>query len=354
LIERKQNHFDELRLLSAWFVLFSHCYPLTGQAYGDPFARLTRLDTLGGVGVCIFFVLSGYLVTLSWQRSDSVSDFVWKRLRRIFPALVACVLVCTFLLGLLLTTLPISEYLSHKQTWDYLRTATGWEIRFALPGVFATVPHTNVVNGSLWSLPYEIHCYLALIVIGVLPLRLRWKTMFFAIGLVVAFIVRSNHSTTAPGSVFLGMDYYTNKLGICFAIGAVVASWKSVVGDQTKWLWLAILGFALSVSVPPSALREVSYLVTLSLLALAVALHSPWVPHFPEKMGDWSYGLYLWAFPIQQIIVQTTWSSERSFYHYLALTSALSFAIAAASWYSIERHWLTKESSSLGWIRKRN
>jgi hypothetical protein len=77
-LDRRTNNFDLLRLLAAWFVLFSHCYPLTGQPVLDPFARYTGIDTLGGIGVSIFFVLSGYLVTNSLERSSSVFSFARK------------------------------------------------------------------------------------------------------------------------------------------------------------------------------------------------------------------------------------------------------------------------------------
>lgn len=76
-LDRRSNNFDALRLLAAWLVLFSHCYPISGQKVADPFNRIVGLDTFGGVGVAIFFVLSGYLVTLSWQRSPGDASFLW-------------------------------------------------------------------------------------------------------------------------------------------------------------------------------------------------------------------------------------------------------------------------------------
>ena len=83
---KHDNNFDVLRLFAAWLVLFSHSYPLSGQPFADPFSRYVGLDTAGGVGVSIVFLLSGYLVAHWWQRSSSVASFVWKRVRRIYPA----------------------------------------------------------------------------------------------------------------------------------------------------------------------------------------------------------------------------------------------------------------------------
>ena len=154
-------------------MLFSHSYPIAGQLTTDPFARYVGIDTFGGVGVAIFFVLSGYLVTQSWQRTTSVVGFLWKRIRRIYSALVVCVLISTLVVGPLLTTLDLEVYATHDQTIDYLLTATAWDIHYVLPGLFWNNMHRHIFNGSLWSLPYEMACYLTLIATGLLPLAMR-------------------------------------------------------------------------------------------------------------------------------------------------------------------------------------
>jgi peptidoglycan/LPS O-acetylase OafA/YrhL len=353
VIARDQNHFDELRLLAAWFVLFSHCYPLSGQTLGDPFARTFGLDTLGGVGVSIFFVLSGYLVTLSWQRSDTVSDFLWKRVRRIFPALVWCVLVCVFCIGPLLTTLSVHDYLANAQTWRYLHTATAWHIQFALPGVFGSLPTPNVVNGSLWSLPYEIRCYAALVVVGILPLTLRSKTLLVVIVLIVALVLRNERGAVRLHEPLFAMDYYANKLGLHFAIGALIASWRGALAHWTNWFWLSAVVLVGIFNFEQSTFKEVGYVLMISLLILALGLHTQWMPHLPESMGDWSYGLYLWAFPVQQFLVQTKSHVNLGFAWFAVLCTFISLLCAALSWYLVERRWLTKNLAMLSWIRKR-
>jgi peptidoglycan/LPS O-acetylase OafA/YrhL len=354
LIARKRNHFDELRLLAAWFVLFSHCYPLTGQTSGDPFASFFGLETLGGVGVSIFFVLSGYLVLLSWQRADTVSDFVWKRVRRIFPALVVCIFVSVFCLGPLLTTLSLRDYFSHEQTWRYLHTATAWHVHFALPGVFGSLPNPNVVNGSLWSLPYEIQCYLVLAVVGALPMSLRWKTLLIVLVLTGVLVLRIERGAIRLHEPLLGMDYYTNKLGLHFAMGALVASWREAIFDRTRWFWFSSLALVGVFNLEPSAFREVSYVLLTSLLILAFGLHASWLPHLPQAIGDCSYGLYLWAFPVQQLFVQMKWHENLGFAWFVALSTLVSLLCAASSWYSIEKRWLIKERTTLTWLRKRS
>ena len=121
---RDNNRFDILRLLAAWLVLFSHCYPLGGRAASEPMASTLAIDTLGGVGVTIFFVLSGYLVTLSLERSPNVLEFARRRALRIYPALIAVCLLCVLVLGPWMTTWPKAAYWQQQLTWTYLQTAS--------------------------------------------------------------------------------------------------------------------------------------------------------------------------------------------------------------------------------------
>jgi len=174
-LNRDDNRFDILRLLAAWLVLFSHCYPLGGRASSEPLTRTAGIDTLGGVGVAIFFVLSGYLVTLSLERSPHLLEFARRRILRIYPALMTICLLSVVLLGPLLTTLPQTTYWHQRLTWSYLLTASAWIIQFPLPGVFADNPLPSAVNGSRWSPPYEITCYLVLALLSLVPGSTRAK-----------------------------------------------------------------------------------------------------------------------------------------------------------------------------------
>ena len=354
MTDRRNNNFDVLRLLAAWLVLYGHSYPLSKQGITDPFARTVGIDTLGGIGVSIFFVLSGYLVTISWQRASSVSDFAWKRARRIFPALIACVLLCTFVLGPLLTTLPILGYLQNAQTWEYLVTATAYEIRFALPQVFDTLPSASIINGSLWSLPYEIHCYIALAAIGVLPITLRWKLCVIVLLLSLALWVRP---LSPPADAFksaFAMDLYANKLGLHFAVGALLASWRDSIGQRYSWLWVGALPFAACLLLDHSSFKVAVYVVTSSLVLIAAGLHAPWLPKLPESMGDWSYGLYLWAYPVQQLIVYVFGVGHLDLASYVILSTITAMVCAAASWFLVEKRFLSIRNAPTGWIRKRN
>lgn len=338
---RHDNNFDILRLFAAWLVLFSHCYPLAGTGQPDPFARWVGVDTLGGVGVAIFFVLSGYLVTESWVRAPAVSTFVWRRVRRIYPALTVCVFVCAFLLGPLVTDLDIGAYLRHPQTYLYLETASAWWINYALPGVFTGNPVSNVINGSLWSLTYEINCYLVLLVVGLLPLAIRFKVLLAAIALLVLVLSRPENLVASPFAQHFGFDYYHGKLGLMFAIGAVFSTWRERLSP--KW-WHGGLGMLLLLALPESSIKTAAYALSMSIMTLGLATHSTWRLALPERIGDWSYGFYLYGFPIQQLLAFHGVHKSAGLAGYVAVCTVCTMAAAAASWYVVERPWLRRKA----------
>lgn len=297
-LNREDNRFDVLRLLAAWLVLFSHCYPLGGRPTLEPLMSTVGIDTLGGVGVAIFFVLSGYLVSISLERSSSVLEFARRRVLRIYPALVVVCLLCVLVLGPLMTTLPLAEYGSSRMTWDYLRNASAVSIRFQLPGVIAGNPLPGVLNGSLWSLPYEISCYIVLVLLSLLPGTLRAKVALALALLVGLFLLRPPMPSASPLDSFMLLDYFDTKLGLVFALGAVFGCWRDRIRPL---LWPALLALG-GIAVTQGHLQMLLFLLGLGTLTMWLALYGKWLPRVPARIGDWSYGAYLYGFPVQQVM----------------------------------------------------
>ena len=147
----RDNVFDVLRLAAAMAVLFSHCYPLTGR--DEPVLGVTG-ETLGDIGVSVFFAISGFLVTRSFMLDSRPRAFAAKRALRLLPALIVCVWLLALVLGPLTTTLPLSDYLTTPQTWIYpLRSSLLVTFAGHLPGVFGSNPLPDAVDGSLWTAP---------------------------------------------------------------------------------------------------------------------------------------------------------------------------------------------------------
>lgn len=335
-ISREDNRFDILRLLAAWLVLFSHCYPLGGRAQQEPLASTWGVDSLGGVGVALFFVLSGYLVTLSLERSPGLIDFARRRALRIFPALVTIVLLCVLLLGPLLTTLPQAEYWPHSMTRDYLKTASAMSIQFVLPGVFAGNPLPNAVNGSLWSLPYELTCYFILALSSLLPASLRTKVTLATVLLAVLLLLRPAVPPALPFDRFFGLDYYHTKLGLIFALGAMFACWREYLRPLA---WPGLLALVAAFMLPHGAAQTLLYSLGLGSVTLWLALYGRWLPSIPKHIGDWSYGAYLYGFPVQQVLAHYK-LHETSFAGFVLVSTALTFGLAGLSWHLVEKQFL--------------
>ena len=332
---RENNRFDILRLIAAWLVLFSHCYPLGGRAASEPMASILGIDTLGGVGVTIFFVLSGYLVTLSLERSPNLLEFARRRALRIYPALIAVCLLCVVVLGPWMTTWPLAAYWQHSLTWTYLQNASAWFIHYPLPGVFYTNPHPISVNGALWSLPYEIACYGVLALASLLPLPLRYKTSLLGAGLLIVLLLRPDASQLGAFDRYLGMDYYHAKLGLLFALGAVFAGWRTHIRPMVL---PALLVLAVALVLPKGPWQLLLYLLGVGTLTLWLALNGRWLPRVPQRLGDWSYGAYLYGFPVQQVLAHYK-LHEASFAGYVLASTVVTFMLAGLSW-----HWVEKQA----------
>jgi peptidoglycan/LPS O-acetylase OafA/YrhL len=334
MIERTQNRFDVLRLLAALCVLISHAYPISGQSEPDPFGRWVGLDTLGGVGVIIFFVLSGYLVTLSWERSADFLDFAWRRAVRIYPALLVLCVLTVFILGPAVTEIAISEYWRSSLTWRYLETITGINIQYTLPGVFTKNSLPNALNGSLWSLPYEINCYIALILLSIFRGNLKTKTGLSVILLAAMILQHPGHPPGNPFATWMGVDYYHAKLGLPFAIGAFFAATSKSVKPRL-WYAFVIFGMILLPSIGASA-KTLLFLSGTSILSLHLALKGSWIPKPPESLGDWSYGVYLYGFPVQQVLAHAE-LQKYGLLTYISGCTVVTISLAAASWFFIEK-----------------
>ena len=330
-LNRDDNRFDILRLLAAWLVLFSHCFPLGGRPQYEPLLAATGIDSLGGVGVAIFFVLSGYLVTISLERSPNLLEFARRRVLRIYPGLITICLLSVLLLGPLMTTAPQSTYWRHSQTWDYLQTASAWFIQFPLPAVFADNPHPAAVNGSLWSLPYEISCYLVLSGLSLAPGPLRFKITLLAAGVAALLLMRP--SGLGPFDSFIGLDYYHSKLGLLFALGSAFACWRAHLRPM---LWHAGALLVAALLLPHGVWQLLLYILGLGTLTLWLALYGGWLPRLPRRMGDWSYGAYLYGFPVQQVLAHFK-LHEASFTGYVLASTAVTFALAGLSWQLVEK-----------------
>lgn len=163
--EGKDNNFNLIRIVAALAVLVTHSFALAiGTGDAEPF-RNTLGMTMGAIAVDVFFITSGFLVTGSLFTRQSAIEFIWARSLRIFPALLVMLVLTVFVLGVYFTSLPVDSYLRNSMTHRYFLSCATLVagITYNLPGVFEGNPYKSAVNGSLWTMPYEIKMYLILL-----------------------------------------------------------------------------------------------------------------------------------------------------------------------------------------------
>jgi peptidoglycan/LPS O-acetylase OafA/YrhL len=326
----RSNNLDFLRLLGALMVIFGHAYPLTtGDADSEPGVAGYHVSTLG---VIVFFSISGYLITASWLRTRDALGYFAARCLRIFPAMIIVVAVSVWVLGPLVTTLTRSEYFHSPRTDSYLSNI--WLlVQYDLPGMFTDLPHADV-NGSLWTLPAEFFCYLVIPVAFLVPRALRVPVAVALLG--TALWVAAIPVDQTP--IIYGTPVSNAaELWAFFAVGALLRllhmQVKGVFRFDVAVGLLAV--YLLVIGIWPHLADKVSW-IALPYVVMTVGLASTPYIRRAARFGDFSYGLYLWAFPVQQTVihligVQPMWLN-------LMLVVAITAVLAVLSWHLVEHH----------------
>ena len=334
------NNIGTLRFLGAFFVLFGHGYSLcAGKRALDPLSALLVAyspfhKALPGIGVMLFFVLSGYLITASFLKRNDWLDFTVARILRIYPALIVAVLFCVFIVGLHVTTLPTSEYLAHKETINFiLHNCSLLFLHFNLPGVFLDLPWKNNINGSLWTLPIELSMYLLVAIIGIAGV-LRDSRLFnvLCVVFILAFIANPKQFLllNTPGDVYLGLS---------FLLGAFFCVNKNSIKLTAPGLLLCLVPCLVTFKTP---YYNFFALVFFSYAVLYIGLHERIRLPALDRYGDFSYGLYLYAFPFQQLSIFYLGTESPLLINATAFLGAMLLSIT--SWFLVEKPALAYKS----------
>jgi len=319
----RATNFDALRLLAAVAVLVSHSFTIAfGTDDGhEPFLILSRNQaTLGGVAVLVFFVISGYLITQSFDRSPDPRRFLRARALRIIPGLFVSLLLTVAVLGPAVTALPLARYLSAPETLTYLPANLLLFLpQFDLPGVFATNPVPNAVNGSLWTLQYEFAMYLVVLALGLCNALTRYVVLaLWAVVMVLTWRWIGGFAVAFAASFLSGAVLYLwrDRLACDWRLAALSMA-MVVLATLTHGFHIAFATFG-------------AYLVI--YLATAPAVRLPDLARY----GDLSYGVYIYAFVTQQTVAQLLGPAV-TWYWDVALSLPLSLALAWLSWHYVER-----------------
>ena len=257
--------------------------------------------------------------------------FLGLRVLRIVPALFVEVFLSAIVLGAIFTNLPLSSYFSHPQFAAYFWNILG-VVQFYLPGVFHNNPD-NVVNANLWTLPYELECYLvmsAFIVLRLLRNRIIFTTAFF----IVTIILITANTIYGYGA---NMDIFPGRVLIYyFTCGVLLFLWRDKIP-------FSLIGLAVSLTISYFLLRltNATFITPLFLTYSTAAIGLTNLPQFKLlKTGDYSYGIYLYSFPVSQAVVATIGADGLPYWIMVALVVALTCLFSAFSWHGIEKHFL--------------
>jgi peptidoglycan/LPS O-acetylase OafA/YrhL len=326
LAHGRDNNFQLVRLFAATFVVVFHSFALTGRWTQEPLWRVMPETNFGALGVKIFFVVSGFLVTQSWLSRRAAAPFVAARVLRIYPALVAATLLTVALAGAS-SALPWPQFLSDPQTVDYAwRVALGWDMVYRLPGAFPGNPFPHDVNGSLWTLPIELRLYVVLLVAGLVGILARpWAWLARVAALVVAFAWRPEWFPLSPN------DKVVRELALLFGLGSLAYAWRTKIPVSLAG---AVAAIALVAVNPAGIARGALFAPLLAYVVLVIAYHPRLQWHAFNRVGDYSYGLYVYSFPLQQTLMQRFPSLEPA--ELFACSLPLGLAVAALSWHALE------------------
>lgn len=320
----RDNHFNLIRMIAASGVLVAHAFPISlGEGATEPLQLWLNGTSLGTVCVYIFFVISGFFITKSFDRSPNLHRFIYARVLRVYPALLVVLLVTVFG-GALLTTAPSGPY--WQDSFFYvLRNLSLFDLQYDLTGVFDANPFGPAINGSLWTLVHEVACYVGVFLLGVIGL-LRHRVAMVVLLLAITFLQFLAPLLPVPDRVLSFL-----KLALPFAVGTAFYIWRDNIPLHKS------IGFALVLTVVlafPTPIFNITFVVCLSYWVFLLGLsHSPALLNY-NRLGDYSYGVYIYAFPIQQCVA---FGGITNPILNMMIALPLTLGCAVLSWHLIEK-----------------
>jgi peptidoglycan/LPS O-acetylase OafA/YrhL len=328
----RTSGFDYMRIVLACSVIamhsviISHGWEAEADLWQSPLRPVLRLI------LPMFFALSGFLVAGSLARAHTLVGFLGLRVIRIFPALVVEVFLSAIVIGAVFTTLPLSEYFRDPLFFRYFFNMLG-HMQYFLPGVFATNPLAGIINNQLWTVPFELYCYVTLAAIAFVGLR-KWPIIapIGAAVLSIAYLAYRFRSFPGGGPIVPGpMTGYL--LVVCFLFGVTIHQYRDRLAYSVWWFCVALRASVVLVWVVPFG----DFFATLPIAYVTVylGLLDPKRVRL-IKGADYSYGMFLYGAVIQQMLAAIgPWTHHWFLNTLMALIIAAAFA--AFSWHFIEK-----------------
>jgi peptidoglycan/LPS O-acetylase OafA/YrhL len=325
----RPSAFDYMRVVLACSIVVWHTVKIN---YGNELELQIwngPARPLLGIILPMFFSLSGFLVAGSYERCKNFVSFLYLRVIRILPALVVETIISALILGPLFTSLPLVDYVSDGQFRQYFLNMIG-DVHYFLPGVFGNNPSPRTVNGQLWTVPYELKCYILVALFSVFGVvRRTWILCTAFLALQIFMLQRGSVygdvSAAVPGNVLV----------LCFLAGFILYRIKNVI-PFSLGLFFAAVGLHLILYF----IKFGDYCIAIpdAYITIYLGLLNP-----PRSIvitkGDFSYGIYLYGFVIQQSVAALgPWTHDWRIS--LVISFPIILATAILSWQLLERIFL--------------
>ena len=335
----RDNNYNLIRMVAASSVLFSHSWPISlGPETVEPLKKWTGFS-LGTIAVFVFFAVSGFFITKSFDRRDSIWSFMIARILRIYPALFLVLILTVLIIGTAFTNMPVTDYFLKGETATYVPFNLSLiKMQYALPGVFASNPYGPAINGSLWTLFYEVLCYFGVVALGLCGFLAKRRFWIF----LTAFAMLQAVALVAPLGTMLT---HIAHLSLPFAMGSAFYVYR----DRVPLGGVYAVGLGLAAFISRGSIFQAPMFI------LAVSYACFWLGHVRwagrnayNRLGDYSYGMYIYAFPVQQMVVALApGTSPLS----LAATSfPLTLLLAILSWHLVERPALARRHEAASYL----
>lgn len=331
--EARNNNINAIRFIAAAMVVYGHMSHLGGFPMPLLFG-----EEVSSVAVKVFFVLSGYLITQSFLRDDDLFRYGIRRIFRIIPGLIFLVLVTVFLIGPILSSLGVREYFSAPETYVYLKNCFLYPI-YSLPGLFEFNLYPNAVNGSLWTLPVEFFMYIILPFFIIILRKIKRLKSGLILVSIIFFSAEMLYLIWFPNArlIIWGTNIFDGLvLAPYFFAGAVFAFPE--IQEKLRLQIAVLLSFLASIAVFSQNWHyEFLLFLTLPYITLACSFATPAIFGRIFAINDYSYGLYLWGFLVQQILVSFIGFDTIGFLPYTFVCLMVSLVCAMISWHFVEQ-----------------
>lgn len=335
VISGRDNNYNLLRFLAACFIAFYHCYFMSlGPEFSDE--RYPALYQASQIVLNFFFIISGFLIAQSFERRRDLVSYVTARCLRLLPGVFVLSVIIAFLLGPLVTEVSLGAYFSSLKLWIYVPLTTALQPDLTLPGVFASNINAYEIDSALWTLRYEVICYIGLAVLGLIG-GLRHNTIFLMVALAVGVVYGG--ITYASALRDIAFVNHLMHFGLSFFMGTVFYIYRNLI--PLHWglfVGAVVLGFLIQIVFGQMG----------EPLVLAASTYAMiWLAYIPggflreyNRFGDYSYGVYIYHYPVEQLFV-FLFGVFSPFGLFVASLPVTIF-IAVCSWVFVEKPWLQR------------